>query len=366
MLKKRLLFFFPILVSISSGYSQNLIANSSFEDINICYERNKDCSPSAWWNIRATSMRYFKGKGHTGRTFIKQCEETNHRTAGRDYMQAPLLCPLVKGKRYVFSMYVGSQHSDFIMPQVYFSSSFLCSYETFPVSMLKYSPDIVFYLNKRHRRKATKSWVKVENSFVASGNEKYIVIGNFSQDTTSYFEKYPGFGMTSTNIDDVSLEPMDHEGYVYCDLKRNKDSIYDLSFRHSCPDEIPEFFSPPKTIQSKTEIIHYTLGDVNFEFDRADLNPSADSVLKTILVKMKNDADLKMKIQGYTDSLGSVQYNIILSGKRAKSVGDFFMGNYIEGDRMTLRGYGAANPLASNETEIGRSKNRRVEIYLWK
>ena len=292
MLKKGLLFFFSFLASLNSGYSQNLIANGSFEDINICYERNKDCSPSAWWNIRATSIRYFKGKGHTGRTFIKQCEEANHHSAERDYMQAPLLCPLVKGKRYVFSMYVRSLHSDFIIPQAWFSKSFLCSDEILPKAVLKYAPDVIFYLNKRHRRKATKSWVKVENSFVASGNEKYLIIGNFSQDTTSYFEKYPTFGRTSTNIDDVSLEPLDHEGYVYCDLKRNKDSIYDLNFRHSCPDAIPEFFSPPKNIQSKTEVIHYTLGDVNFEFDKADLNPSADSVLKIILLKLKNDGEL--------------------------------------------------------------------------
>ncbi len=367
MLKNHFLIIVFCLFIGNLSYSQNLIPNGSFEDINICYERNATCSPSAWWNVRTEAAGFNQGRGHSGRHFAQLTMEINNPPASRQYIQGIVMCPLLKGKEYTFSMYVRAKHNDFILPQVYFSKDFLCTNEMFSKSLrLKYTPDISFQLSKKERRKATKDWVKLETSFIAKGNEKYIVIGNFSEDTTSYFAKHADAQVTYTSMDDISLVANESVGYSTCNMNKIKDSIYDLTFRHSCPADLPEFFAPPKEIKSKSALIHYTLGDVNFEFDKVELNHSADSVLKIVINELKEDPDLKMKIHGYTDSVGSETYNISLSKKRARAAAEYFLRNKIAPERLTFQGYGAANPIADNKTESGRKRNRRVEIYLWK
>ena len=367
--KLRFLITFLLFFCLDSGYAQNLIANGNFEDLNVCYERNFACSPSAWWNIKAQPPTWEKSLGYPGNKYMKLCMEINNPPAHplRDYMQSPLLCPLIKGRKYTITMYVRGKHSDFILPQVYFSRNFICLNPPYSNStLLKYTPALSFKLGKGNRRKAIKKWVKIEGSYIASGDEKLMVIGNFSTDSTSYFLKYPEYGTTHTWIDDVSLVPEDSAGHLYPIRKKLKDSIYACTFRHSCPDEIPEFFKPPVSAKNNAAIFHYTLGDVNFEFDKASLNPSSDSALKSINGIIKKDSTIKIKIYGYTDSLGSDAYNVALSKKRARAVGEYFMRNAIDPGRMTFQGYGAANPVASNKDEYGRRKNRRVEIYLYK
>jgi peptidoglycan-binding protein ArfA len=74
--------------------------------------------------------------------------------------------------------------------------------------------------------------------------------------------------------------------------------------------------------------------------------------------------DSHIDIEGHTDSTGSEETNLKLSRERAAAVGDFLVTQGIAQTRMTTKGLGPADPVASNDTAEGRAKNRRVEIVL--
>jgi outer membrane protein OmpA-like peptidoglycan-associated protein len=71
-----------------------------------------------------------------------------------------------------------------------------------------------------------------------------------------------------------------------------------------------------------------------------------------------------VRIEGYTDSTGSADYNLGLSDRRANAVRSSLLDMGINSDRITTRGYGQESPVAGNDTAMGRQLNRRVEIIL--
>jgi outer membrane protein OmpA-like peptidoglycan-associated protein len=77
---------------------------------------------------------------------------------------------------------------------------------------------------------------------------------------------------------------------------------------------------------------------------------------------LDDNPDLNIEIRGYTDSIGEEDYNIQLSQRRAESVMAYLISRGIDPVRLTAKGYGSANPVASNDTPQGRAKNRRVEF----
>jgi outer membrane protein OmpA-like peptidoglycan-associated protein len=77
---------------------------------------------------------------------------------------------------------------------------------------------------------------------------------------------------------------------------------------------------------------------------------------------MKSNPDLKIGVEGHTDNVGSPASNKTLSEARAKSVVSALVAQGISADRLTPAGYGQDNPVADNNTEEGRAKNRRVEL----
>lgn len=86
------------------------------------------------------------------------------------------------------------------------------------------------------------------------------------------------------------------------------------------------------------------------------------SVLNNVVDVMKNNPNLNIEVQGHTDSRGVAKNNKRLSQKRAQSVVDHLISKGVDRTRLTAKGYGQENPIASNDTVVGRSKNRRVEL----
>ena len=89
-----------------------------------------------------------------------------------------------------------------------------------------------------------------------------------------------------------------------------------------------------------------TVYGVNFDFDRAILQPGSDKVLLEIVKLLQQDPGLKLEIQGHTDNVGSDDYNLELSQKRAATVMDFLINHGIAADRLVAKGYGASKPVA--------------------
>jgi OmpA-OmpF porin, OOP family len=100
-----------------------------------------------------------------------------------------------------------------------------------------------------------------------------------------------------------------------------------------------------------------------FDTDKADLKPESAPSLAEIGKLLKTQPDLKVYIVGHTDNVGVFDYNVGLSQRRAKSVVDQLIQKFaISPDRLKAAGAGMIAPVATNDDEAGRAKNRRVEI----
>ena len=102
---------------------------------------------------------------------------------------------------------------------------------------------------------------------------------------------------------------------------------------------------------------------IYFDFDKADLKPESDPQLEEIAKLLKGQTGLKVLVVGHTDAKGALDYNLDLSQRRAASVVGALVGRFgIDAGRITPVGVGMAAPVATNATDEGRARNRRVEI----
>ena len=103
-----------------------------------------------------------------------------------------------------------------------------------------------------------------------------------------------------------------------------------------------------------------------FNAGQAQVREEALPALRAIAIFLKSSPDNKVEVRGYTDTSGSVEGNMSLSQDRALAVMRFLAGNDIDPQRLTYKGLGPQQPIASNATAAGRAKNRRVEVVVLK
>lgn len=116
-----------------------------------------------------------------------------------------------------------------------------------------------------------------------------------------------------------------------------------------------------KKIQVGTTII---LKNIFFDYNKSTLQPESFAELDRIAEILNKQTNLKIEISGHTDNQGSLQYNTDLSESRAKTVVEYLIDKGIAGSRLTYKGYAYEKPIADNDTEDGRSRNRRVEFKI--
>jgi outer membrane protein OmpA-like peptidoglycan-associated protein len=107
-----------------------------------------------------------------------------------------------------------------------------------------------------------------------------------------------------------------------------------------------------------------TLGDVLFTTGRADLKPGATGNLNKLVAFLDKYPDRSVSIQGYTDSVGSEDYNQGLSERRANSVKSYLAEQGVGSMRLSASGKGRNDPVADNDSAAGRQQNRRVEVTI--
>ena len=105
-----------------------------------------------------------------------------------------------------------------------------------------------------------------------------------------------------------------------------------------------------------------TLGDVLFDTGKATLKPGAYATIDRLASALKEDTARKVVIEGHTDSVGSDDFNQVLSQNRAQSVQAALMERGVSGSQISAVGKGEAFPVASNDDAAGRQQNRRVEL----
>ncbi len=130
--------------------------------------------------------------------------------------------------------------------------------------------------------------------------------------------------------------------------------IFFLTRRHDAP--APQAAAAAAAAQP-------SLGTVYFDTDKADLTVGGTAVLQQAVARMKADPNIKLRLQGYTDSTGIGTHNNSLSGARAAAVAKYLIAQGIDAGRLSGAGFGPEQPAATNATAAGKADNRRVELY---
>lgn len=332
-----------------SGQEQNLVKNPSFEASYKCPEDygtlNEDAKD---WKIPSLGTTdYFSQCSSelpvTDNFMGSQLPFDGDSYAGmyvyapqdyREYITAELQTTLEKGKSYEVSFRVSlADHVEFATR----TFDILLSKAAFEVNTSKYI-DLGYVPTSAHMNyqsivvkdflNNTEDWVELKTTIIAKGTERFLTIGNFKSNEATEVE--------------VVKKASKKSAYYYIDMVK-------LTV-------LPSF--------NLNEL--YVIDDVLFDFDETTIEISYTDQLKDLVNYLKAKPQLKIKLYGHTDALGSVAYNDDLSDKRAKTVANFLIRAGINKSRIQWKGYGLKKPIVDNSQEELRFKNRRVEFLISK
>ena len=115
-------------------------------------------------------------------------------------------------------------------------------------------------------------------------------------------------------------------------------------------------------VEAKEVMIGYEWENILFDFDKSDIKPEYHAILADVGKHMRDNPDTRVILSGHCDNVGTWEYNIKLSHRRAASVRDYLVEKeFVEAERITLSGFGYDDPIATNDTAEGRAQNRRVQ-----
>ncbi len=140
--------------------------------------------------------------------------------------------------------------------------------------------------------------------------------------------------------------------------------FYSDNFTLKGVHEVDEPFRKDVPLNPVKEGERIVLRNIFYETDSFRLEPESRVELNKLHQFLVDNSRLKIEISGHTDNVGSLQYNMELSRKRARSVYNYLIDKGIDPERLSYEGYGESDPIATNETEEGRAKNRRTEIKI--
>jgi OOP family OmpA-OmpF porin len=117
-----------------------------------------------------------------------------------------------------------------------------------------------------------------------------------------------------------------------------------------------------EAVAAKDAVLAYEWENILFDFDKSDIKPEYHAILADVGTFMRNNPESRVILAGHCDNIGTWDYNIKLSHRRAASVRNYLVEKEsIEAGRITLSGFGYDDPVATNDTAEGRALNRRVQ-----
>jgi len=141
---------------------------------------------------------------------------------------------------------------------------------------------------------------------------------------------------------------------------------YETKYIDSKDTTAPAKHNVDFTISTIEEGKSYRLNDIYFATNSYELNRECKLVIDAFIEFLTDNSSVVVEIQGHTDNIGGDNENMTLSENRAKSVYDYIVANGIASSRLKFKGYGKTKPVATNDTEEGRSKNRRTVFVILK
>jgi OOP family OmpA-OmpF porin len=153
------------------------------------------------------------------------------------------------------------------------------------------------------------------------------------------------------------------DGYVHFEIEKGQAIVQVNTVRAATMEKKMTVVNAEKIqsdIRTEGRIAFY---GIFFDFDKAELKPESEPQLAEMALFLKTHTETRVFVTGHTDNKGTLDYNLSLSDRRAKAVVSRLSSRYgVSGDRLVPRGLAQLAPLASNDTETGRAKNRRVEM----
>jgi OmpA-OmpF porin, OOP family len=372
--------FWPLLlfiIIINNGVkAQNLLPNGDFKEQQICVEFEQKCAPMGW---RLTSIdpptyyRQFEGTDTSAHvawaTFVAlSLTEKLY----REYLQAPLLCPLIKGEKYRFSIS--------LRPEMFAIKEFgvkFCDTSTITGVniLLMETPDIVFS-DKNYLYKKKNEWMTLTYDYTANGTERYILIGNFKADEDTEYKSVKALKISmkiAYYVKNVSLTAV--RDIPVCDYSelikrlrndRHRHTLFSLQFfqdtlaiQATKPKKNKPMATKPRI---DSTIVIPLLPIIYFDTDKYTLREKFTKDLLAVVAYLQKFPEVNLTISGHTDNAGTDKYNEVLSDKRAKTVHEFFISHGISSHRITVNSFGEKNPVSNNLTEEGKQLNRRAEL----
>ncbi len=364
-----------ILLFSIGVFSQNLVLNPSFENSKCkSFISNFDVFVSNWSTPTYGSTDLFSSciKGMVSNPVNYngiQIPKSGKNYAGfylfskdnyREYVQGELSQKLKKGEKYIISFYISlAENSDYAIRDV----GVLLTEQKLKIKIHrelserqlkkhKISGYSLYEIDNSRYYTDKKEWTFVQIEFIAKGNEKFFTIGNFDRNSKTKKQLVVDkdqFNMSYYYIDSISLV--------------KKDSIKTNNVKNS--DSIVKHLSNPVLGKIKLNK-DYIFKNVVFDFNSFRLSNAAKSEINTVFQFLKQNNNLNVIIYGHTDNVGNSDFNQTLSEKRAKAIAEYFISLGLLKERITSYGYGESRPIESNDTEIGRNKNRRVEFRIVK
>ncbi|MDA3892927.1 MAG: OmpA family protein [Salinivirgaceae bacterium] len=271
--------------------------------------------------------------------------------AYREYIRVQLTDTLKTGVAYFASMQIRLGLSCNICCNglgMYFSSEALNSRikSNYPVKpQVEYKNNLIIADKEK--------WTQVCGTFRASGNENYLIIGNFLSNQQMKYQ-----------VIDENLLQTQHttpSAYYYID---NVEVIeYNDTLQLDCDglvNKVPLAFKGELNRDTK-----WVLKNLYFDVDKAIILEESFYELDQLAAEMKSKVNYKINICGHTDNTGTADHNQQLSENRALAVRNYLLNKGISKFRMSFKGFGDTQPIAENNTKEGKQLNRRVEIEVF-
>jgi OOP family OmpA-OmpF porin len=350
-----------LLAVTSSAMAQNLVPNPGFEELYKCpgtYNSSaaRKLAPGWMSPSKGTPDLYHKcsagdagvplnwagrsnpysGSGYAGiYAFIQ-----GHPREYREYVQTELKEPLQTGATYLVEFYFKlSSNSRYSIDRL----GFLLSDSTHHTDDDGVYPLAPTYerINQTVYSRTSGSWTRFGYSYIAKGGERYLTIGNFSNDKQlRYYFIY----------NSQSTEPMlAHAAYFFID---------DVRVIQTSPGKAPVLtgYSEIKPDED------YILKNIQFKYNDYTLLETSYPELHKVVEILKVNKTWRVVVSGHTDDIGSETFNLDLSLNRANSVSNFLISQGIDPTRIKSQGFGKQSPLQKGTDETTRAMNRRVEL----
>ncbi len=268
----------------------------------------------------------------------------------KEFLQVKLAEPLRRGQKYEVEFYIRL---------AFWSNATLKSFGIFfskggyqgPLAVTK--TNVIDTVCKKETSLINGyNWIKISGTYQADGGEKFITIGNFSLNVNKDMQRLNvfkfGFKEAYYFVDDISVKWIKREDEIATEWVKSyiEDTTKAL--------EVKQDIKKGEKIQ---------LPNITFEKGHSYITPESYTELNRLAQFLFKHPHIVIQINGYSDNTGGKLKNQKLSEQRARMVFEYLIQKGVQ-NRMMFKGFGSQSFVASNDTEEGKAKNRRVEFEI--